>query len=145
MAKVLAEDIIFGRLEPGARLTEDKLIARFSVTRHFIDQALVELDRTGIAVREHNKSVSVRWLSSREVRQIYDVRELLQRQAALLIPLPAAADLDRRLERCTRSTAASCARGTSAGCTKPTTRFTSRCSLPAAIPIWWSRSSTTCG
>lgn len=99
MARLLGEDIIFGRLAPGARLTEDTLIARFSVTRHFVRQALVELERTGIVVREKNKGVSVRSLSSREVSQIYEVRELLQRQAALRIPLPAPAALIAELER----------------------------------------------
>ena len=99
MAKLLGEDIIFGRLAPGARLTEDTLIARFNVTRHFVRQALVELERTGIVVREKNKGVSVRSLSSREVSQIYEVRELLQRQAALRIPLPAPAALIAELER----------------------------------------------
>lgn len=99
MAKLLGEDIIFGRLAPGARLTEDNLIARFNVTRHFVRQALVELERTGIVVREKNKGVSVRSLSAREVSQIYEVRELLQRQAALRIPLPAPAPLIMELER----------------------------------------------
>jgi DNA-binding GntR family transcriptional regulator len=70
MAKLLGEDIIFGRLAPGARLTEGNLIARFNVTRHFVRQALVELERTGIVVREKNKGVSVRSLSPREVSQI---------------------------------------------------------------------------
>jgi len=98
VAKVLTEDIIFGRLEAGARLVEDTLIARFGATRHFIRQALQELIRSGIAVRERNKSVTVRSLTPAEVRQIYDVRELLQRHAALMIPLPTAPDLVRRLE-----------------------------------------------
>jgi DNA-binding GntR family transcriptional regulator len=99
IAKVLEEDIIFGRLAPGARLTEDTLIARFSVTRHFVRQALAELERTGIVVREKNKGVTVRSLSPREVGQIYEVRELLQRQAALRIPLPAPAAVVEQLER----------------------------------------------
>lgn len=99
VAKVLTEDIIFGRLAPGERLIEDNLIGRFCVTRHFIRQALQELVRTGIAVREKNKSVKVRSLTPREVRQIYEVRELLQRHAALLIQLPASAALIERLEQ----------------------------------------------
>jgi DNA-binding GntR family transcriptional regulator len=99
VARVLAEDIIFGRLKPGERLIEDNLIARFGVTRHFIRQALQELVRTGIAVREKNKSVKVRSLTAREVRQIYEVRELLQRHAALQIQLPASPELIARLEQ----------------------------------------------
>lgn len=89
IASALEEDIIFGRLAPGTRLTEDMLLARFHVTRHFARQALVQLEGMGIVVRERNKGATVRLLSPHEVQEIYDVRELLQRQAALWIPLPA--------------------------------------------------------
>ena len=102
VARALTEDIIFGRLAPGERLIEDNLIGRFGVTRHLVRQALQELVRTGIAVREKNKSVKVRSLTPREVRQIYEVREMLQRHAALLIQLPAPAPLIERLEADTR-------------------------------------------
>ena len=93
IVKALEEDIIFGRLAPGTRLTEDALLARFAVTRHFVRQALVQLETMGVVVRERNKGATVRSLSPEEVSQIYAVRELLQRQAALWIPLPAPASL----------------------------------------------------
>ncbi|KQW77751.1 GntR family transcriptional regulator [Devosia sp. Root413D1] len=89
IARALEEDIIFGRLAPGTRLTEDMLLARFEVTRHFARQALVQLEGMGVVVRERNKGATVRSLSPSEVQEIYAVRELLQRQAALWIPLPA--------------------------------------------------------
>ena len=99
VVKVLGDDIIFGRLAPGTRLVEDHLIARFGATRHYIRQALNELERTGIVVREKNKGVAVRSLTPAEVRQIYEVRELLQRHAALRIPLPAPKHVIDELER----------------------------------------------
>jgi DNA-binding GntR family transcriptional regulator len=89
IARALEEDIIFGRLAPGTRLTEDALLSRFAVTRHFARQALVQLEAMGIVTRERNKGATVRSLTPREVQEIYEVRELLQRQAALTIPLPA--------------------------------------------------------
>lgn len=97
IVRALEEDIIFGRLAPGTRLTEDSLLSRFPVTRHFVRQALVQLEQMGIVVRERNKGATVRSLGADEVRQIYDVRELVQRQAALLIPLPASKALIDRL------------------------------------------------
>ena len=100
LAKALEEDIIFGRLAPGARLVEDQLIARFGATRHQVRQSLFELERTGIVVREKNKGVAVRTLDEQEVRQIYEVRELLQRQAALRIALPASPAVIDGLLRC---------------------------------------------
>jgi DNA-binding GntR family transcriptional regulator len=99
VVKALEEDIIFGRLAPGTRLVEDALLARFPVTRHVVRQALNQLERMGVAVRERNKGATVRSLSLDEVRQLYEVRELVQRQAALTIPLPAPAALIDRLEQ----------------------------------------------
>ena len=65
------------------------LLARFPVSRqHLIRQALYQLEKLGVVTRERNKGAMVRRLSPDEVRQIYEVRELLQRQAALMIPLP---------------------------------------------------------
>jgi DNA-binding GntR family transcriptional regulator len=95
--KRLEEDIIFGRLAPGSRLVEDALMARYGATRHFIRQALVQLERTGIVRREKNVGATVSSYSAGEVRQIYEVREFLTRQAALMIPLPASDDLIDRL------------------------------------------------
>lgn len=99
VARILGDDIIFGRLAPGARLVEDHLIERFGVTRHYIRHALHELERMGIVVREKNKGVTVRSLKPSEVRQIYEVRELLHRHAILRIELPAATQLIEELER----------------------------------------------
>jgi DNA-binding GntR family transcriptional regulator len=98
VVKVLEEEIIFGRLLPGERLVEDALMARFEVTRHVVRSALFALERTGIVVRERNKGATVRSLTPTQVRKIYDVREMLQRQAALLIPLPAPREFVLRLQ-----------------------------------------------
>ncbi len=85
----LEEDIIFMRLLPDSRLVEDLLMQRFGATRHCIRQALNQLERTGIVTKEPNKGARVRSFSLEEVLQIYEVRELLQRQAALMFALPA--------------------------------------------------------
>ena len=94
----IEDDIIFGVLAPGTRLTEDGLMARFGVTRHFIRQALLELERTGIVVRERNVGATVRRHSAGEVLEIYQVREFLQRQAALMVPHPAPPGLAAQLQ-----------------------------------------------
>ena len=94
----LEDDIIFGRLAPGARLVEDTLMARYGASRHYIRQALVQLERTGVVRREKNVGATVCSYSAEEVQQIYAVREMLTRQAALMIPLPAPPDLIARLK-----------------------------------------------
>jgi DNA-binding GntR family transcriptional regulator len=94
---LLEEDIIFGRFAPGSRLVEDALMARYGASRHFIRQALVQLERAGVLSREKNVGATVCSYTAEEVRQIYAVREMLTRQAALMIPLPAPASLIERL------------------------------------------------
>jgi DNA-binding GntR family transcriptional regulator len=98
VAKALEEDIIFGRLLPGTLLIEDALLARFGGTRHFIRQAIAQLEKTGIVVQERNRSAMVRLMPIHEVHQIYTVRELLQRHAALMIRLPANPELVAQLK-----------------------------------------------
>ncbi len=93
MAQELQDDIIFARLAPGTRLTEDALLARFGTSRHYVRQCLDQLERLGLAVRERNKGFTVRSLTPTQAVQISAVRELVQRQAALLIKLPASAAL----------------------------------------------------
>lgn len=111
VARELEEDIIFGRLLPGTRLREDALLERFGGTRHFIRQALAQLERAGIVSHERNRGATVRSFSSAEVHQVYEVRELLQRQAAMHIPLPAPAAMIRRLREINEDYAACIAAG----------------------------------
>src|SRR3954469_19704301 len=98
----LEEDIIFGRFAPGARLVEDTLMARYGASRHFVRQGLFQLERQGIVLREKNIGATVRFYSSEEVRQIDQVREMLTRQAALMITLPASQGLIERLSELQR-------------------------------------------
>ena len=88
ISQQIERDIIFGHLAPGRKLREEELAQRFDASRHQIREALARLFRMGIVIKERNKGVSVRRFDADEVRQIYDVREILQRQAALRIPLP---------------------------------------------------------
>jgi DNA-binding GntR family transcriptional regulator len=85
----LEEDIIFGRFAPGSRLVEDTLMTRYGASRHFVRQALLQMERQGIVLREKNIGATVRGYSAAQVQQIYQVREMLTRQAALMIALPA--------------------------------------------------------
>jgi DNA-binding GntR family transcriptional regulator len=89
VVRALEFDILFGRLKPRERLVEDMLIGRFDAKRHVVRQALAELERMGIVVRLPNRGAAVRDFTAREVEEIYELRELLQRRAAERMPLPA--------------------------------------------------------
>ena len=110
--RALEEDIIFGRFAPGSRLVEDTLMNRYGASRHFVRQALFHLERQGIVLREKNIGATVRFYSAEEVRQIYEVREMLTRQAALMIALPAPTALIEQLVELQRQY---CAQGRCAG------------------------------
>ncbi len=82
-------DILFGRLRPRERLVEDSLMQRFGAKRHVVRHALTELERMGIVVRVPNRGATVRDFTAREVEEIAEIRQTLQRQAATRMPLPA--------------------------------------------------------
>jgi DNA-binding GntR family transcriptional regulator len=88
LVAALQEDIVLGRLAPGARLVEEELTERFHTKRHVLREAFVELERFGLIERRPNRGASVRQLSLEDVRQIYAVREILERSAAAQFALP---------------------------------------------------------
>ena len=90
IVRSLEVDIVLGRLYPRERLVEEKLAKRFNTTRHVVRQALMELEIGGLILRETNKGATVREYSPDKVNQLYQMRELIEGQAALLIPLPVA-------------------------------------------------------
>jgi len=92
IARLLEEDIVFGRLHPRERLIEESIAARFEVKRHVVRQAIVELERLGLVDRLRNRGAIVRVYTEKEVEDINAVRELLESEAAsyITLPLPAA-------------------------------------------------------
>lgn len=84
----LEEDIVLGRLHPRERLIEDELIERFGTTRHLVRQALMELDRIGLIERVPNRGATVRSYTAEAVEQLYELRELLETEAARRIEFP---------------------------------------------------------
>ena len=85
LVAALQEDIVLGRLAPGARLVEEELTERFHTKRHVLREAFVELERCGLIERRPNRGASVRQLTLEDVNQIYAVREILERAAAAQI------------------------------------------------------------
>lgn len=94
----IKQNIIFGRLRPRERLIEEEITAKFAVSRHVVRAAMVELERMGLVTRRPNKGVAVRDFSVEEVEHIYDVRALLQTEAARRISMPAGNSLLSELE-----------------------------------------------
>ncbi|EHK66466.1 GntR family transcriptional regulator [Achromobacter arsenitoxydans] len=85
---VLEEDIVFGRLHPRERLTEDELMARFGMKRHAVRQVLADLELLGVVEKKRNIGAVVRDFSVREVMELYALRAVLEVHAASQMPLP---------------------------------------------------------
>jgi DNA-binding GntR family transcriptional regulator len=88
---------VLGRLRHGEKLREEDLAERFGASRHHVREGLARLEKIGIVTKERNRGVSVRRFTVDEVRQIYEIREIVQRQAALKIQLPAGESAIARL------------------------------------------------
>jgi DNA-binding GntR family transcriptional regulator len=84
----LEEEIALGLLRPRERLVEEELLLRFKSKRHVIRQVLSDLELMGIVDRPPNRGAMVRDISAQEIEQIYFVRELLERAAIEVMPLP---------------------------------------------------------
>lgn len=98
IVNALRHDIVFGRLKPRERLVEEELSERFAVGRHVIRAALEELDRTGLVRRRANRGAVVSDYSPEEVDELYEIRAILQREAARRIALPASPAFIAKLE-----------------------------------------------
>lgn len=85
----IEEDIVFGVLPPQSRLVEERLAERFDAKRHVIREVFAALEDLGLVVRVPNRGAIVAELTPTEVREIYDVRDMLETGAALRTRLPA--------------------------------------------------------
>ena len=91
-------DIILGRLKPRERLIEDQLCERFGASRHQVRASFAALEQMGLVERRPNKGAMVRDFSVQEVEEVYEMRALLQEEAASRVPMPAGDSLIKRLE-----------------------------------------------
>ncbi|MYN11585.1 FCD domain-containing protein [Pusillimonas sp. TS35] len=88
----LEEDIVLGFLHPKERLVEDDLMQRFGVKRHVIRAALAELVKLGIVEHRKNVGAVVRSYNYKEVADLYEMRDLLEGEAARRMACPADPD-----------------------------------------------------
>jgi DNA-binding GntR family transcriptional regulator len=91
LAKLVRDDvlglILKGVLTPGQRINEPDVATRLGVSRVPVREALRELESSGLVVARKHAGVFVRQLAAPEIRDLYQLRALLDgfagRQAAL--------------------------------------------------------------
>ena len=78
IAESLRDEILRGDIPPGAPLRQEELAARFLVSRIPVRDALLRLEAQGLVHVYPNRGAFVIALSADEVREIYDLRILLE-------------------------------------------------------------------
>jgi DNA-binding GntR family transcriptional regulator len=70
--------ILSGRLKPGESLVERRLAEQLGVSKTPVREALIGLASVGLVVVNPNRGVSVRRLGAGDLRQVHEVRVLLE-------------------------------------------------------------------
>jgi DNA-binding GntR family transcriptional regulator len=78
LATEIRTRILAGDMMPGDPLREAELAAAFNVARNTVREALRLLTQDGLAEHEVHRGVSVRRHSPREVRDVFEVRTLIE-------------------------------------------------------------------
>jgi DNA-binding GntR family transcriptional regulator len=81
LAKLVRDDVLAGilngGLRPGQRINEPDVAARLNVSRVPVREALRELESSGVVISRKHAGVFVRQLGRVEVRDLYQLRALL--------------------------------------------------------------------
>lgn len=89
----LRQEILCGDLPPGTRLVEEQLRSRFGISRAPLREALRLLAEQHLVEHLPRRGVRVATLSPRDVTELFDVRDVLERHAVrLALPLGAGAE-----------------------------------------------------
>ncbi|WP_433828826.1 GntR family transcriptional regulator [Actinoplanes sp. CA-015351] len=89
----LRRDILSGRTDPGERLVEEQLTRRLGISRAPLREAMRLLAEQGLVEHIPRRGARVATLSDEDVRELYEVRDVLERHA--VSTMPPAPDLSR--------------------------------------------------
>ncbi|MDI7861408.1 GntR family transcriptional regulator [Rhizobiaceae bacterium n13] len=78
ISRTLAERIIHGELEPGARLRQDHIAEEFGTSHVPVREAFRRLEAQGLAMSEPRRGVRVAAFDLKEVREVAEMRAALE-------------------------------------------------------------------
>ncbi|MET0425726.1 MAG: GntR family transcriptional regulator, partial [Actinoplanes sp.] len=87
----LSREILSGRTDPGERLVEEQLTRRLGISRAPLREAMRLLAQQGLVEHIPRRGARVATLSDSDVRELYEVRDVLERHA--VESMPPSADL----------------------------------------------------
>jgi DNA-binding GntR family transcriptional regulator len=95
----LRREILSCELRPGTRLQERELVERLGVSKSPIRDALLKLEEQSLVEVMPRKGYRVRPISISDARELYEMRQILERECVLRLaetaPDPVVAELDR--------------------------------------------------
>lgn len=94
----IEEGIVFGVYPPGSRLVEDRLRQRFGASRYGLRQALSHLQEMGLVEFIPNRGPQVVEPTPDEIDELYEIRALLESEAAARTELPVHPDIVERMK-----------------------------------------------
>ena len=97
LARAVSDEIIFLRFEPGARLTEEELCARYGVSRSPVREAFQQLEADGLIVRIARRGARVAPMNPQNLAEVYACRTVLEGLAAAQAAEAAHPDMVSRL------------------------------------------------
>lgn len=95
----LREEILSGKLQPGAPIAEPVLARQFGVSRAPVREALIELEREGLVQFETTGRTRVRTLTEKDFYEIIEARVALESMAARRAAAQWTADDSAAIER----------------------------------------------
>ena len=81
----IREEILEGKLLPGAQLVEMRLSAELGVSRGPVREALQHLLQEGLLWNDRNRGVFVKQFNAEDITDVYFIRELIETAAASLL------------------------------------------------------------
>ncbi|MBL7260330.1 GntR family transcriptional regulator [Paractinoplanes lichenicola] len=80
-------EILSGRTEPGERLVEEQLTRQLGISRAPLREAMRLLAQQGLVEHIPRRGARVATLSADDVRELYEVRDVLERHAVAAMPV----------------------------------------------------------
>lgn len=84
ITRALREEILDGRRSPGSRLKQATIAEQFGASLIPVREALRTLAQEGLVTLNPNRGATVSLLSSREIREIFDTRIILESGSLML-------------------------------------------------------------
>ncbi len=84
IVEALSKAIVEHRLQPGAKLVEQKLADHFGVSRTLVRQALYQLEQQRLVVIEPARGAFVASPSLKEAQEVFEVRRMLEAEMVRL-------------------------------------------------------------